>query len=99
MRVVSITEAKNGLSALIDEVRTGETVLITDRGRPVARLETAVNANDIDPSGRLARLERAGIVRVARRPAKPLEELPPAPKLREGVSIVQMVIEERRSGR
>lgn len=38
MRVVTVTEAKNGLSALIDVVRTGETVLIVDRGRPVDRL-------------------------------------------------------------
>ena len=39
MKRASITEAKNGLSALIDGLRHGAGVLIVDRGRPVARLE------------------------------------------------------------
>ena len=40
MKTATIPEAKNRLSALIDRVRHGETVIITDRGRPVARLES-----------------------------------------------------------
>ena len=39
MKSASVSEAKNGLSALLDEVRRGETVLITHHGRPVARIE------------------------------------------------------------
>jgi antitoxin (DNA-binding transcriptional repressor) of toxin-antitoxin stability system len=39
MKKVSITEAKNRLSALIDGLKGGSPVLIVDRGRPVARLE------------------------------------------------------------
>ena len=38
MKTASITEAKNQLSALIDQVRNGDTIVITDRGRPVAQL-------------------------------------------------------------
>src|SRR3989304_4045748 len=38
MKTASISEAKNRLSAYIDLVRRGETVQITDRGNPVARL-------------------------------------------------------------
>lgn len=53
MKTATITEAKNGLSALIDRVRAGESILILDRGRPVARLEPAVQVDD--PQGRLAR--------------------------------------------
>ena len=49
MKTATITEAKNGLSALIDRVRAGEQVLITDRGIPVARLEPVTNA--VDQSG------------------------------------------------
>ncbi len=63
MRVATITEAKDGLSALIDHVRGGESVTIVDRGIPVARLESAVAVGDGD--GKLARLERRGAVRVA----------------------------------
>ena len=39
MKKASITETKNSLSALLDLVKQGESVLIMDRNRPVARLE------------------------------------------------------------
>ncbi len=63
MKKASITEAKNRFSALIDEVRHGDTVLILDRGRPVARLESAVAGSESDADGRLARLERQKVPR------------------------------------
>jgi prevent-host-death family protein len=98
MLVATITEAKNRLSALIDHVRGGESVLIVDRGIPVARLESAVGA-DVDPEGRIARLERAGLVRPARRPpaSEVLASRPPG--ARAGASAVTALLEERRSGR
>ena len=38
MREVGAFEAKTHLSALLDEVARGEIIIITRRGRPVARL-------------------------------------------------------------
>lgn len=38
MKVASVADAKSHLSALIDEVQSGAEVVITRRGRPVARL-------------------------------------------------------------
>lgn len=38
MKRAGIREARQNLSALIDEVRKGHEVTITDRGKPVARL-------------------------------------------------------------
>ena len=38
MRKVSTSEAKTHLSALLDDVARGETIVITKRGRVVARL-------------------------------------------------------------
>ena len=98
MRVATITEAKNRLSALLDHVRSGESVLIVDRGIPVARLESAVTLEE-DSEGRLARLERTGAVRAAKNapPTEMLLQRPP--RLRRGASGVQAVIEERRAGR
>jgi len=98
MRTATITEAKNQLSALLDHVRAGESILIMDRGRPVARLEPAVSIDE-DPQGRLARLERAGIVgpTAAPFPETILSEDPPTP--RDGVSAVDLLLEERREGR
>jgi prevent-host-death family protein len=97
MKTATITEAKNGLSALIDQVRAGRTILITDRGIPVARLEPV--ADHPDQEGRLARLERAGVIRRGLAPP-PLDLLAsPPPRLRPGVSVVEALLEERRTGR
>ncbi len=97
MKTATITEAKNGLSALIDKVRSGESIVILDRGTPVARLEPV--ADRPDPTGRLRRLERAGIVRVGTA-APPLELLRgPAPQLKARSSAVEAVLDERRAGR
>ena len=100
MKTATISQTKNGLSALLDRVRHGETILITDRSRPVARLEPANSGAGHGPEeGRLARLERAGIVR--RAPRGRLDEIlrvpPPAPEA--GGDIVAVLLEERRGGR
>jgi prevent-host-death family protein len=38
MKTAGIREARQQLSVLLDEVRRGSEIVITDRGRPVARL-------------------------------------------------------------
>src|SRR5271165_3000125 len=99
MRKASITEAKNGLSALIDSLKGGSPVLIVDRGRPVARLEPVSADHEAGQDGRLARLVRDGLVRPRRtRPPRALfgGEKPPA---LAGASAVEALIEERREGR
>ena len=55
---VGIRELKNRLSTYIERVRAGEEVIVTDRGRPVARLSALDAADD-----RLAELVAAGVVR------------------------------------
>jgi prevent-host-death family protein len=95
MKASTITEAKSGLSALIDRVRAGETVLITDRGVPVARLEPV--STSADPVGRVERLTRAGLMRPGT--GVPSEDLlaEPVTHAPRGVSLVDLVIDERRS--
>jgi len=100
MKRASVTEAKNSLSALLDRVRHGETVVIEDRGIPVARLDSMLAAGaSAAAEGRLARLERQGLVRRGKGPAprKLLAADPPAP--RQPVRASELLIEERRSGR
>jgi len=99
MKKASITEAKNGLSALIDGLRRGTSVLIVDRGRPVARLEPVSNAAAVLEDGRLMRLVREGIVRPARSslPKSLLSTRPPSAK--SGASVLSVLLEERRQGR
>jgi len=97
MRRATITDAKNGLSALIDQVRAGESVQILDRGTPVAVLRPATSTDD--PEGRLARLSRAGLLRLGTG-APPVDLIRErAPELAGGASAVAVILEERRDGR
>lgn len=100
MKSATISHARNTLSALIDRVRQGESVVITDRSRPVARLEpVAGSADPSEDEGRVARLERAGIIRRPR--AQPLEEIlrVPPPGATRGGDVLAVLLEERREGR
>ncbi|MGH7246878.1 MAG: type II toxin-antitoxin system Phd/YefM family antitoxin [Pseudomonadota bacterium] len=99
VRIVSITEAKNRLSALIDGLMGGSPVLIVDRGRPVARLEPVTTGGNEDEQGRLARPVRNGIVRPGRGSLPKSFFTNELPRLKGGASAVQALLEERREGR
>ena len=60
MKKASITEAKNHLSRLLEIVKSGTTILILDRNKPVARLEPVANDQDTS-SERIAHLIRQGL--------------------------------------
>jgi prevent-host-death family protein len=66
MTSVSITVLKARLSQFLESVRRGHEVLITDRGRPVAKIVPLSTAREHE-DGRIAELERAGLVRVGLR--------------------------------
>ncbi len=72
MRAVSVSEAKNRLSALLEWVKAGEEVLILDRGVPVARLSPVGQEREEG----LLLLERKGLVRRGQGQAADLEALP-----------------------
>lgn len=62
MQVVNIRELKAKLSAYLREVARGETFLVTDRGRVVARLGPNAELAVADEEGALAaKLTRLGI--------------------------------------
>ncbi|MGE5232955.1 MAG: type II toxin-antitoxin system Phd/YefM family antitoxin [Acidobacteriota bacterium] len=96
MKKASLTEAKNQLSALIDQVRQGEPILILDRGRPVAKLVSVLTEGPA-PEGRLERLEREGLLRRAATamPRKLLLQAPPAAK----GDVLAALLAERAEGR
>lgn len=99
MKTATITEAKNQLSALIARVQHGETIVITDRGRPVARLVSAVVAAAADPDGRLARLERRGGLRRAIAPPPRSLILRKFPRRARPSGVLEALLSERRQGR
>jgi antitoxin (DNA-binding transcriptional repressor) of toxin-antitoxin stability system len=99
MKKVSITEAKNRLSALIDGLKGGSPVLIVDRGRPVARLEAVQSGSKGEQRGLLVRLVRQGTVRPGRAALPRSFFTEQLPRLKGGASVVAALLEERREGR
>ena len=92
---VSIGRLKARLSEYLRRARSGETVVVTDRGRPVARLAGLEGERALE--GRSEELVRAGL---ARRPARPLDARVlqgPRPPDPEGRSL-EAVLEERGEG-
>ena len=96
MKTATVTEAKNGLSALLDQVKAGESFIITERGRPVARVVPMVQLED--PEGRLERLERAGILRRGTAVLSDDFLNGPIPRPTRPIEASQYIIEERESG-
>ena len=96
MRRASIVALKARLSEYLDAVKAGEEVIVTERGRPVARL-APVNAPE-KADAHLQRLIRAGLAR------PPVRKLPadfwerPRPADPDG-RILAALLEERAEGR
>ena len=99
VKIATISQTKNQLSAMLDRVKHGETILIVDRDQPVARLEPVLSTDTADQEGRLARLERAGLARRGRGalPASVLKDPPPSPE--RDADVVAAVVDEREHGR
>jgi antitoxin (DNA-binding transcriptional repressor) of toxin-antitoxin stability system len=95
MEKATISELKNRLSEYLKKVRAGHSVLIFDREQPIARLERVTG--EAQGEGRLARLERAGLLRRAKgqAPLKLLRGTVTKPKR----SVAQALLAEREEGR
>ncbi len=96
MMRASVSAAKARLSELLDRVRRGESVLITDRGHPVARLVPVVPLEG-ESDVWLERLERDGVIRrqLAPLPAGFLRGALPTAK----ASAVEALVRDREEGR
>ena len=83
---VGVRDLKNNLSRYLDQVEAGVEVVVTDRGRPIARLSGIAD----EPTDKLAALIEAGLVR------------PPTSKVRQrplplhaSGSVSELVAEQR----
>lgn len=102
MKKASISNLKAHLSRYVDAVKSGEEVIVTERGRPVARLGPL--SEEQAPHGRVAQLVREGRMRPPTRPAAVLELLARgegasgAPADPDGTSLAAL-LDERAKGR
>jgi antitoxin (DNA-binding transcriptional repressor) of toxin-antitoxin stability system len=99
MKKANISYTRNHLSEMISQVREGETILIVDRQRPVARLEPVGGAASRDVPWQ-ADLVRRGLVRLARArlDVKALGALRMAVP-NEDADILAALLDEREGGR
>lgn len=92
-----VAELKSGLSRFLDRVRGGQEILVTDRGRPIAKLVPV--AGGAREGSRRDRQVREGLLLPGR--GKLRRSLLEAPKgeSRQGRGVLEALIEERRGGR
>lgn len=96
-KVISVTHLKASLSACLNQVKSGEEILVLERGRAIARIVPFVPVEDSEEELRLQRLIQGGILKPGngRSLRQVLEGLKPA---RATASVVQAVLDERESG-
>jgi len=93
---VGVGELRARFSEFLRRAQAGEAVVVTDRGRPIARLVPLTGETAVE--GRVADLEGAGLVRAGPRPPLPRDFLTRArPTDPEGRSLAS-VLEERAEG-
>jgi prevent-host-death family protein len=95
VRTVSVARLKVRLSEYLSMTKAGEEVIVTERGRPVARLLPV--SRDLPPS--LEEMARIGLVRLPTRrlPRKFWKTLPNAAD--PSRSVLRALLEERAQGR
>ena len=81
---VGIRELRSHLSDYLDEVKSGHEVVITERGRPVARIVPVQAGNTLD------QLVSQGLVRAPLSPKR--RSL--APPIKTNGSVVELLVEE-----
>ena len=95
MTQVAISELKAKLSRYLDQVKAGHEVVVTDRGRPVARLVPYDDGRKREPD--MERLIREGVI-LPGRGEFPEELLKPSPVKDPEGKVLKALLEEREEG-
>lgn len=96
MKTATVSKLKASLSEYLRQVKAGEEVLVTERGRPIAKLTPAVGASAL--AKELVEMEKQGLVKIGRgKLPKDFWDLP-RPKDPKG-RVSQSLLHERDQGR
>jgi prevent-host-death family protein len=96
MKNARITELRDGLSEYLARVRKGETIIVYDRDTPVARIEPIEPVGEGVPDW-VRHAERRGVLTPPK--TRRRAPLPPPVKIDRKLSLLEALLEERRSGR
>ena len=92
MITVGVKELKNNLSRYLSQVKKGDDLLITERGRPVARI-VREDPKNVSVRVALRPLIEKGLITL---PARMIDRQVPSPVQVAGKSVSEMVIGDRR---
>lgn len=90
MTSVGARELKLRLGRYLRQVRAGETILVTDRGQPIAELRP-LSRSALELDARLQQLAATGAVRLPTRPKSPQIERVTLP----GAPVARTIVEDR----
>jgi prevent-host-death family protein len=97
MKRAGVAELKANLNRYLEQVQRGQEVIVTDRGRPVAKLVPLPPTGESD-AARRERLIRTGVILPGKgRLRRSLLKRPRGP--RTGADVLEALLEERASGR
>lgn len=97
MKTAAISKLKASLSEYLLKVKAGEEVIVTDRGKPIAKI-IPMKRSEMEVSPHLLTLERAGLIKIG------TGKLPDdfwdlkRPKDPKGLAL-KALLQERREGR
>ena len=96
MKIAAVSKLKAYLSEYLNQVKAGNEVLITDRGKPVARLVPISRTKA--PGEPLARMEKQGLIRLGSGKLPKDFWAMPRPEDPKGL-VLKALLEEREEGR
>jgi len=86
---VGVRELKTRLSEYLRQVKAGRTIVITEHGKTVGRIVSAETSLE----EKLEAMRRAGLIRWSGKKLKPMK---PVAKTKEGHSVADLIVEDRR---
>jgi prevent-host-death family protein len=97
MKTAAVSALKASLSEYLAGVKAGEEIIVTDRGKPIAKL-MPLQPGDKETPDELRNLERAGLVRIGT--GKIPDFFWDEPRMKDKQSVARMaLLQEREEGR
>ncbi len=97
MKTAAVSKLKASLSEYLLNVKAGEEVIITDRGKPIAKI-VPIKRGETEIPLHLLMLEKAGLARIGTNKLPADFWKKPRPKDKKGLALVNL-LKEREEGR
>ena len=97
MKTAAVSKLKASLSEYLSKVKAGEEVIVTDRGKPIAKIVPLKRSETAIPS-HLLTLEKAGLARIGRGKLRADFWKMARPKDKKGLGLASL-LKEREEGR